>query len=42
MAPYGTICDSQSNAEGEDFAIYTERLKQPLCVSSTAVFLILL
>lgn len=42
MAPCGNIGDSQTNAKGEDFAIYTERLEQPLCVSSTAVFLLLL
>lgn len=42
MAPCGNVGDSQSHAEEEDFARYTERLEQPLCVSSTAVCLILL
>lgn len=30
MAPYGNIGDSQSNAKGEDFAIYTETLAASL------------
>lgn len=40
MAPYGNIGDSRSNVKEEDFAIYTERLEQPLCVRSMDVFLI--